>query len=78
MQYLGQVSDRYPEKDGSDKTNFYKLVYTFINKNMYVSEEYFIYDVRDVIGSVGGTLGMFIGFSFTGVISWMFSTILKL
>ena len=29
-----------------------------------VYEEYFIYDFIGMIGSVGGTLGMFIGFSF--------------
>ena len=32
-------------------------------------EEYLIYDVISMIGSVGGTLGMCIGFSFTGVLS---------
>ena len=34
-------------------------------------EEYLIYDVVDMIGSVGGSLGMFTGFSFTGVISFL-------
>ena len=33
-----------------------------------VYEEYLIYDHVELIGSVGGTLGMCIGFSFTGVI----------
>ena len=37
-----------------------------------VYEEYLVYDAIDMIGSVGGTLGMFIGFSMTGVISWIF------
>ena len=32
-------------------------------------EEYLIYDVFGTIGSVGGTLGIFIGFSFSGVLS---------
>ena len=32
-------------------------------------EEYLIYDTINAIGSVGGTLGMCIGFSFTGLIS---------
>ena len=32
-------------------------------------QEYLIYDSMAMIGSVGGTFGMFIGFSMTGVIS---------
>ena len=31
---------------------------------MAVSEEYLIYEITGVIGSIGGTLGLFIGFSF--------------
>ena len=30
----------------------------------------FVYDEQDMIGSIGGSLGMFIGFSFFGFISW--------
>ena len=33
------------------------------------NEEYLIYDVIGMIGSVGGTLGMFIGFSFVNLFS---------
>ena len=62
----------------NDTKDFLKLWVYFSTTTVEKKEEYFIYDVRDVIGSVGGTLGMFIGFSFTGVISWMFSKILKL
>ena len=36
---------------------------------MRVNEEYLIYDFVGLVGSVGGTLGMFIGFSFMNVIS---------
>ena len=36
---------------------------------MRVNEEYLIYDFEGLVGSVGGTLGMFIGFSFINVIS---------
>ena len=32
-----------------------------------VQQEYLIFDVTGMIGSVGGTLGMCIGFSFSGV-----------
>ena len=34
-----------------------------------IYEEYLIYDGIGMIGSVGGTLGMFIGFSFSNTIS---------
>ena len=32
-------------------------------------QEYVVYDAIGIIGSVGGTLGLFIGFSFSGLIS---------
>ena len=34
---------------------------------MAASEEYLIYEITGVIGSIGGTLGLFIGFSFFDV-----------
>ena len=43
--------------------------YLFSSNSTTVYEEYLIYDVISMIGSVGGTLGMCIGFSFTGLIS---------
>ena len=43
-----------------------------------VHEEYLVYDLITMIGSVGGTLGMCIGFSFTGMISWILSHILRM
>ena len=36
---------------------------------MVVNEEYLIYDLQSLVGSVGGTLGMLIGFSFINVIT---------
>ena len=36
-----------------------------------VYEEYLIYDIFGMIGSVGGTLGIFIGFSFSGMLSFI-------
>ena len=49
----------------------HELYYEFSNSEnkCKVFEEYLIYDTMGMIGSVGGTLGMFIGFSITGVIS---------
>ena len=47
------------------------LAYVFAssNSNVLAYEEYLIYDMTSMIGSVGGTLGLCIGFSFTGVFS---------
>ena len=40
-----------------------------------VYEEYFIYDTNDLIGFVGGTLGLFIGFSFSNFLTCLFENI---
>ena len=37
-------------------------------RSVTLSEEYLIYDSIGIVGSVGGTLGMFIGFSFYDVV----------
>ena len=37
--------------------------------------EYFIYDAISMVGSVGGTLGMCIGFSFTGMFTILINLI---
>ena len=42
---------------------------------MVVEQEYLIHDFASMLGSIGGTLGMFIGFSFLGsfttLMSWL-------
>ena len=45
------------------------------NQDVIVSEEYLIYDTINMIGSLGGTLGIFIGFSFSNVLNVMISWI---
>ena len=42
-------------------------------KKVTVYQEYVVYDAIGIIGSVGGTFGMFIGFSFTSMISGIIS-----
>ena len=50
----------------------------FLLKNMAtIHEEYLIYDAVNMIGSIGGTLGMCIGFCFTGVASFLISLLQK-
>ena len=41
-----------------------------------IYQEYLIYDGIEMIGSVGGTLGMFIGFSFSNAISLILNRLL--
>ena len=41
-------------------------------KNIEVFEEYLIYDTSGVVGTVGGTLGLFIGFSFWNILGYAF------
>ena len=53
----------------------YKFYFTFENLGkVTVHTEYLLYDFISTLGNVGGTLGLFIGISFSGV----FSTILKI
>ena len=52
-----------------DKREIY-FAYNFAPpKTETLHEEYLIYDAIGLIGSVGGTLGMLIGFSFINVIT---------
>ena len=60
-----------------EKWNFYGFTYEFSDHKGKVFEEYLIYDSMGMIGSVGGTLGMFIGFSMDGVVSWVIGHIKK-
>ena len=47
------------------------LAYRFKQHSVTVFKEYVIYDAISMIGSVGGTLGMCIGFSFTSLVTYM-------
>ena len=40
------------------------IEYSYISNEIQVQQEYFIYGIDELIGSVGGILGLFIGFSF--------------
>ena len=59
--------------------NSIKFEYKFLPPQLKtVYKEYLIFDMVGMIGSVGGTLGMCIGFSFSGIISTIFGIILNL
>ena len=51
------------------------IEYEISSNSMTLYVEYFIYDAISMVGSVGGTLGMCIGFSFTGMITILINLI---
>ena len=53
----------------------YVFEYKFKHSSVIVYKEYIIYDAISMIGSVGGTLGMCIGFSFTGLVACVINLI---
>ena len=58
--------------DESNDQNEYRIVYMFPKSQVEVSEEYFMFGVNEMIGTIGGHSGLFISFSFYGFISQMF------
>ena len=50
----------------------------FESTNIQVYREYLIYDEIGMIGSIGGLLGLFLGFSFLNVISYFIGKIQKM
>ena len=67
MDYSGEETSGNLSTYGNNAA--FGFQYSFpVTKAITVHKEYVIYDAISMIGSVGGTLGMFIGFSFTGLI----------
>ena len=71
LQYSGNLMANKPTSIHVNNLSRYEFKYEFGNSEnkCIIFEEYLIYDVMGMIGSVGGTLGMFIGFSMTGIMS---------
>ena len=66
QEYEGKIDYEVPRPEPS---NMFLLVLRFAPPyKVKVTEEYLIYDVIGFVASVGGTLGIFIGFSFYDVI----------
>ena len=49
--------------------------YLFLSGYLQVHQEYLVYEIDDIIGSIGGTLGLFIGFSFLELVKHFIRTI---
>ena len=75
-QYSGELSleGRYEDMIGSSSnmTYIYSIKYTYPSRNTTeISEEYLLYDDNTMVSTFGGTLGLFIGFSFSNVLTFM-------
>ena len=65
-QYTGQ---KIFTKGVNEKANEVFIGYTFPSNEVQVFEEYLMFGINDLIGTIGGHSGLFIGFSFFGFIS---------
>ena len=67
-EYSGEVASY---KISDNKSIPFQFWYRIPSNSTTLFEEYWVYDGINTIGSVGGTLGVCIGFSFTGLISYL-------
>ena len=59
-------------------SHIYKFDFTFENLGkVIVHTEYLLYDFISTLGNVGGTLGLFIGISFSGIISCILNVLVN-
>ena len=65
VQYKGSIASY----DTTWNNTNAEICSSFTAPTVIVSEEYLIYDSVGMIGSVGGSLGLFLGFSFLGLLS---------
>ena len=70
LEYSGKI-DYWQEKTISQKNNFNLKIKYGAPEVVIVHEEYLITDFTGVVGSVGGTLGLFIGFSFFNIVTYL-------
>ena len=59
----------YEEQPVTRLGNFQKDLYLSVNQERKIFQEYYIYDGLAMVGSIGGSLGLFIGFSFFDFLS---------
>ena len=73
-QYVG---DHSPVQDEGIGSNKFIIIYMFTKNQVQISEEYFMFGVNELIGTIGGHSGLFIGFSFYGFVSEILGYIQK-
>ena len=71
LQYSGKLELKHV-RQAINGNAYITIWYKFkVPEYVLVTEEYLIYDSISMIGAVGGTLGMCIGFSFDGIIHYL-------
>ena len=72
LEYDGTIFDidMLPEEIRNKSTSMFQMKYKFSTPELTTEyKEHLVFDTVNMIGSIGGTLGMCIGFSFSGIIS---------
>ena len=59
------------------ETSYGSWYMIFPSTDVSIVEEYLIYDFIGMVGSIGGTLGLFIGFSFMDLFFWIVNILFK-
>ena len=78
IEYTGKLDYWDPKTVSQTKNTSFVLTLRFAPPEaIKVFEEFLIYDGIGMVGSVAGTLGMFVGFSFDNVVAYLFSSIRK-
>ena len=72
LEYTGQSELNIPYQSEKENWNVYAITYLSSNQDFILSvfEQYLINDAIEMIGSVGGTVGMFIKFCFLTYFLW--------
>ena len=65
----------HEDEESRDAKRNVTLAYRFSKRIMKVEEEFLVHDFVGMLGSIGGTLGLFIGFSLFGLISFILENI---
>ena len=78
LEYSGKLDYWEPKYYSSKSSNNTMIIYLRFQSPEVITiyEEYLIYDFNGMLGSIGGTLGLFVGFSFSSAIE-LFISLLK-
>ena len=71
VQYKVKYSSSKYDEDNQSQVpqNIARFIFCFTKESMTVKEQYVIFDAVAMVGAIGGTLGMCIGFSFSDMVS---------
>ena len=69
FRFQGTVTDTTPKKTDVE------IAYWIASNEVQYNEEYLIHDIKSLIGSIGGTMGLFLGFSLTGLLNYVCASV---